>query len=196
MRKCRNVLIFVICVFLLAVTPLPIWADDGNEPPVNPWLADSPWAMTHRNPYCQASSPYPGPESATFTSNADFTYGNPVLITIGISSPYPDGSRVLWGSDALTVYKADPSGKKIEYISKKHKEDLFAHSLDDISILLSGAYTLIDKENIFYVPKLHKLYAYGDAVEGDPWSDVVMKQNYEIPAAMLRAEEENIVGMI
>lgn len=33
----------------------------SDEPPANLFLADSPWAMTHRNPYCQGSSPFPGP---------------------------------------------------------------------------------------------------------------------------------------
>ena len=195
MRKCKNVLIFVVFVFLVSVLSIPLSADDGNEPPANPWLADSPWAMSHRNPYCQASSPYPGPESVKFTSKADFTSGNPILITIGISAPYPDGSRVLWGSDAVYVYKADPSGRRIKYIDKQLKEDLFTNALSDVSSLMSGAYTLIDKDNIFYVPKLTKLNAYGDAIEGDPGSDVAVKRSFEIPATMLRAEGENIVGM-
>ncbi len=32
-----------------------------DEPPVNPFVVDSPWPMSHANPYCQASSLYPGP---------------------------------------------------------------------------------------------------------------------------------------
>ena len=36
---------------------------DNFEPPINTYLADSPWPMSHRNPYNQASSPLAGPQA-------------------------------------------------------------------------------------------------------------------------------------
>ncbi len=195
MRKLKTLLPLAVFVFMTVLSTIPALGNDGNEPPVNPWLADSPWAMSHRNSYCQASSPYPGPDSVKLRSKADFTVGNTGLITIAISSPYPDGSRVLWGSNSTTVFKADPSGRNITYIDRELKEDLTPSSMVSTNEMLSGAYTVIDSENIFYVPRLTKLYAFGDAVEGDPYSDVVVKRSFEIPATRLRDPEEKIVGM-
>jgi hypothetical protein len=40
------------------VTPVAV---DGHEPPCNPHLGQGPWATSHRGPYAQASSPFPGP---------------------------------------------------------------------------------------------------------------------------------------
>ena len=69
--------------------------DDGNEPPTSPYLAESPWPMTHRNPYCQASSPYPGPEEGNLCVN--YLGGTSAPITLAMSGLYPDGSTVVWG---------------------------------------------------------------------------------------------------
>lgn len=35
----------------------------AEAPPKNPFLADSPWPMSHQGPYAQGSSSYPGPTS-------------------------------------------------------------------------------------------------------------------------------------
>ena len=44
----------------LALLANPVFATDGNEPPANAYLADSPWPMSHRTPYAQGSSPEQG----------------------------------------------------------------------------------------------------------------------------------------
>jgi hypothetical protein len=151
--------------------------------------------MSHRNSYSQASSPYPGPDSARFLTKADFTPAEPGLITICISSPYLDGSQVLWGSNSTKVFKADPDGRKIKYIDYMLKEDANLASMVSVDEMLSGAYTLIDRDNIFYVPRLKKLFAFGDAVEDDAYSDIVVKRSFEIPESKLRDPEEKIVGL-
>lgn len=59
---------------------------------------------------------------------------------------------------------------------------------------MSGAYTLVDREGIFYTPSGYKLYAYGDAVPGDPYSDIREYFRYEVPGH-LREVDERIVGL-
>ncbi len=95
----------------------PAWLTDPNEPPQNPYLADSVWSTTHRNSYCQGSSPYAGPSEAPVGEIEDYLPGRPVCPTVLFSSPYPDGSQVIWGaSTRFHVYKADPNGQQLQYI--------------------------------------------------------------------------------
>jgi len=194
-KKNKSWIAHALFVLLLCLSTLPASGADVDEPHKNPWLADSPWPMTHRNPYCQASSPYPGPDSVSAGTQTDFTFGNTGLITIAISGPYRDGKRVLWGSSSTTVFKADPQGRKITYIDKMLKKDLSITSMVSSDEMLSGAYTVIDCNNVFYVPRFTRLYAYGDAVEGDPYSDIKEKRFFEIPANRISDPKEKIVGL-
>ncbi len=188
-------MLLIICFFLLPFTV----AADENEPPINPFLADSPWAMSHRNPYCQASSPYPGPDAPVniFNSDSDYLLGQPGMITIAISAPYPDGNRALWTSAPTKVVKIDPNGNNWEYVDKFDKSTITLDSLGTLSTEdgLTGAYTLLDRDNIFYVPEYSKITAYGDAVDGDVYSSIELKREYEIPDEYLRDPSEKIVGL-
>ena len=110
---CRVLLLFATTT-LLVFSPFAIGGElpaippqiAENEPPTNPFLARSHWPMCHRNTYNQASSPYPGP---TGPSNAqpNFVKGHPVPVTLAISSPYPNGERVVWGVTKRNIFKLD-----------------------------------------------------------------------------------------
>lgn len=166
--------------------------DDGNEPPKNPYLADSPWPMTHRNSYCQASTPYPGPVAIPKDAKVNYTIGTPGLITIAISSPYPDNSRVIWGSTLTYVFKANSSREGIRYIDKIGKGSLNTQII--IKQGLSGAYTILDENGIFYVPCGSKIFAYGDKIHSKPKSPIEIKRIYEIPEKQLEGPNDWIVG--
>ncbi|PKL37207.1 MAG: hypothetical protein CVV44_16360 [Spirochaetae bacterium HGW-Spirochaetae-1] len=168
-------------------------ADDGYEPPQNPFLADSPWPMSHRNPYCQASSPYPGPESAMYKKFGDYLPGMPGLITMAVSGKYVDGSRVIWGNNVTHVFKISAEGEIISFIDTQLKDSEGSAGL--VERATSGAYTLVDCENIFYVPDFTRIVAYGDSVADDPLSEVEKKRHYEIPEEHLRGDDR-IVGLV
>lgn len=178
--------------FSFAMGSAPPPPDFSDEPPVNSFVADSPWPMSHRNPYCQASSPYPGPEDTAFGATSSFTAGMPGLITLAVSKSYPDGKRVIWGSSSTEVFKADTS---LNYIKKIKKESLSLSSVLSTDEILSGAYTLVDRDNIFYMPRFTKLFAFGDAIAGKRGSDIVVKRTFEIPAGLLVNPAEKIVGL-
>jgi len=150
---------------------------DRPEPPVNPFVADSPWPMSHANPYCQASSLYPGPTEDT--SEYKFDYLGELMyyppITVAISGAYPDGNRVLWGNTPTTVFKAGLDGDKLSYVEKMEKEPLNV-TLSHIECGLSNAYTLVDCEGTFFVPSIRKIFGYGDEVPGDPYSKIITKR--------------------
>lgn len=162
-------------------------ACDGYEPPMNPYLADSPWPMSHRNPYCQASSPLPGPEAGGTRLATEFKCAGMAPITLCYSNPYHDGRRVIWGSSITAIFKADPTDACLNVLRCVPK----SLSRDPIS----GAYTLIDRDNNFYVPKNTTIEMYTDAIPGDPSSSILLKGSYSIPQGCLRNPDEHIVGL-
>ncbi len=174
--------------------------DDGNEPPVFPYLADSPWPMTHRNPYCQASSPFPGPEEGNLCVN--YLDNAAAAITLAISGPYLDERRVVWGNSIGSVFKMEPEGDIISYIDKFQKPGAPTSVFDpavlrlDVSEGISGAYTLVDVDGTFFVPHLNEIIAYGDSVPGDPDSQIEIKRTYVIPETQRQNSDDNIVGLI
>ena len=172
-----------------------VMINDGNEPPKNPFLANSPWPMSHRNPYQQASSPYPGPSKKMPEEDFTFLKGLPGVITIAFSGKYSDGSRVIWCSNQRVVFKACFEDKRLVDIAKIKKEGFSWFDIINPDVGISGAYVILDKDNTFFVPRFKKLYAYGDAVQGDPDSKIQLKGSFEIPKDELIDEEEMIIGI-
>ena len=164
----------------------------ADEPPRNTFLADSPWPITHCNNYAQASSPFPGPSNNNCTT--DFKTSTPGIITIVISSPYPNGTRVLWTGNGTHIVKAVDTGRGFSIIALKQKENVSLTSILNIKNYFSGAYTFIDKDNIFYNPSGTKINAYGDQIAGDPFSGIELLRSFTIPANLISSDEQ-IVGM-
>lgn len=157
-----------------------------NEPPQNPYLAYSHWPMCHRNPYNQASSPYPGPTSPS-ESKTSFVEGHPCPITLAVSNPYPDGRRAVWGVTTKDVFKLDTSGKRLNYLAK---DERFTDKKDAIS----GAYSLIDIDGTFFVPYVSTLQAYRDEVRDDPHSPIQKWKSYELPSND-SSKQDKILGI-
>ena len=166
----------------------------ADEPPANPYLADSPWAITHRNSYAQASSPYAGPDGISSNTKKDFKDGSPGMITTVISGPYTGGQRVLWSGNVSHVLKTIDTDSGFKFIAMKEKEGVSLATILNFESALSGAYTLIDRDNIFYTPRGTNIYAYGDAVAGDAFSGIQLLRTFSIPANLITANER-IVGM-
>ncbi len=197
MQKARIVVIPFL--FFLAVACTKEKSANTNnpftdEPPKNNFLADSPWPITHCNPYAQASSPFEGPSSGEGEIYKKYQSGTPGMITIAISGMYPSGNRILWGGNASHVVKAIDTGSGFNIIAFKEKEDVSVGSIFSVDASTSGAYTLIDKDNIFYTPRGIKLYAYGDAIANDEFSPIQLLRTFVIPAFLVAADER-IVGM-
>ena len=175
----------VLYVLLLTLSVSP--AASTLEPPINPYLANSVWPMSHRNPYNQASSPHRGIEAGD-KIDIDFQRTLVTSITLAYSNNYDKtGKPVVWGSTVGSVYKMDLSSSKI----KKWDSKLKPINEDP----LSGAYTLVDRDNYFYVPGDRLVNRYGDATLGDPASDIVLEAVFEVPNELLTQEDEHIVGI-
>jgi len=93
-------------------------ASSNDEPPVNEFLADSPWANTHRNSYSQGSAGLPGPETAPANYVEDWLPARAGLITANFSNTYADGKRVIWASAIGKILKIDPNQDTLELIDE------------------------------------------------------------------------------
>ncbi|MCG8312788.1 MAG: hypothetical protein MI976_06180 [Pseudomonadales bacterium] len=184
----------VLCMGLLLLLSSArlAFAVSSNEPPKNTYLADSAWPMTHRTPYVQGSSPLPGPTARGTTRYPVYQQTGLVNITLATSAPYENGTIVVWGSSVDAIYKLEATATGHQRIDRIRKPEGIS-----LKNAITGAYTILDRDNRFYVPGRGKLYAYTDAIEGDPLSDITLAQDFEIPAAALRgtSDIDPIVGI-
>jgi len=160
-----------------------------QEPPQNPFLAHSHWPMSHRNPYNQASSPYAGP-TGRGEARPSFVEGNPVPVTLAISGTYPNGQQVVWGVTTKDIFKLDTNGSRIDFIAREPRPQ-------DKQDAISGAYSLIDSDGTFFVPRGPELHAYRDAQDGDPQSDIVLWKSFTLPknTSSEKKSKDMIVGI-
>ena len=161
-------------------------ATSATEPPRNVYLADSPWPMSHRNPYNQASSPYAGPIQSS-QAEPEMLPGEPVPITLALSSAYPDGRRAIWATTLRDVFKVDASAGKLEYIDRMERNQ-------SLSEAISGAYSVLDLDGNYFVPKGFAIECYRDSVRGELSSPITKSGNFTIPAQW-QGEKDAIVGI-
>ena len=195
----------------LALATAPSFATDGHEPPVNPYLADSPWPMSHRTPYAQGSSPLPGPTNSTPLTQRDYVTTGLTNITLAASPAYPrprqgrlverlfgrmldqqwGKPRVHWGSTFGAVYKLRDN-RIVDRLEKPS-----GIGLGTLGNATSGAYTLVDRDNTFYTVDGVTVLAYRDKNPNDIESGIQLRSAFEIPASSLRgdASSDPIVGM-
>ncbi len=134
----------------------------GNEvvpfPPLNPFVANSPWPMSHQNPYAQASSPLPGP-TADSVSSAELV--NTMLsITLAYSEPDENENYTIWGSGILgQIFKIKSAQSQYEVVDSLQRESSAVGTV--------GAYSVIDQDGTFFVPHQSGIEAYTDQVAGD-----------------------------
>ncbi len=159
-------------------------AADAGPVPCHPYLADSPWPITHQSPYAQASTTLRGPEPAE-TLVVEHLTTDLASITLAFSALYPDGGRVIWGSSGLSVFKVDPEGDTLRLITSIAKQS-------GVDNLISGAYTLVDRDGLFYLTEADAIDVYADSVEGDRESDIVRLRRFQLPDP---AEHEAVIGL-
>lgn len=164
---------------------------DNLEPPKNPFLADSPWPMTHRNPYCQASSPLPGPTASEMERGLfkiQTLSEEAVAITLNLSPRNSAGNYSIWGSSRNTLYKLNGNERKWRSATSVRKGGKTSQAI-------SGAYTLLDKEGRLFVPKGDTVLVYQEEIPGEPKSRIREIKRFSLNKNKLLLEGEQIVGM-
>ncbi|MFP5307369.1 MAG: hypothetical protein ACLGI7_16300 [Gammaproteobacteria bacterium] len=179
-------------------------------PPPNPHLAASSYALPHGTPAQLDSTPVAGPAGRTrrlMPAEIRYVHLGPAHFGASISGPYPDGGRVLWSNGLNGVYKMDH--ERFEILATLAPPDLkrrYDEADADASIArldrgtdglralfaafraarvlkdLSGVYTLVDRDNRFYVGhKSGRILVYGDRIDGRRDSPIELKGRFDFP---------------
>lgn len=170
-------------------------APDGHEPPCNPALAASPWSAAHRGNYAQASSPFdaPRPDEPVSLRRTQLVAA-PIILDF--TSPYPDGGADVWMSaltipDRAAIFKLDAATGAVI--------DDYAATTDEGGSAgfptISGAYSLVDRDNHLIVARADRIDAYGDAVVGDRLSPIALLRRLALPAEALCRPDDKLVGI-
>lgn len=163
----------------------------SEEPPLNPFLADSPWPMTHRNPYCQASSPLPGPLPSEVTRGLFKTRTlseEAVAITLNLTPRNNEGKFSIWGSARTRLYKLDGNQGRWRTTGSVAKAGKSEQAI-------SGAYTLLDHEGRLYIPRGTSVVVYQEEQPGIPRSPIKLMNRFALSKSEVLSEDEVIVGM-
>lgn len=170
--------------------------DAPDEPRCNPHLAQSPWATNHRNSYAQASTPLPGVTGTADTIDVAHTALTSVPVVLTFSEPYPDGERVIWASGVGVtgeVAKLDPETMAFIDHHIPQIEEPGTPPLSEISV--SGAYSLLDRDNRFIVGRLDGIEVYGDAVPGDRRSSIAVRHRFVLPEEARCGDDDQLVAL-
>jgi len=183
----RGFLFLILCLNFIKSS----YAGDINEPPRNIHLADSPWPMTHRNPYCQASSPLPGPTASELNRGlmqVRTLPADPVAITLNFTPRNQNGNYSIWGSGKDKLYKINSNQRKWRHAIDVRKTGGFSQAI-------SGAYTVLDREGRLFVPKSVTVLVYQEEQMGEPKSRIRLVKQFRLPSSLLVSEEEQIIGL-
>ncbi len=170
--------------------PDPVPGPAGTQPPANPFLADSPWPISHQGTYMQASSDQPG-LTRNDLSTVSRIAGAPGAITMAYGPAYGDGSYPVWGSAWFGVHKSvqTPNG-----IVKVGEVPFFPNLSGGIEDAISTAYSFVDVEGNFFAAGQDMIRRYSDAVPGDPMSPIAATGSFWVPPGVLVGGDV-IVGM-
>ncbi|MDX2277062.1 MAG: hypothetical protein NW206_16570 [Hyphomonadaceae bacterium] len=177
-------------------------------PPRNPFAADSPYAIPHGDSAQSDMTTVAGPvdvSRALLPEEIRSTFVGPGAIIGYLSGRYPDGRRILWVNAVNGVFKLDAESYEIlQHIPSPHAQT-YTREWADAAIAsfnadnggaalrkagevmmalsdLSGVYIVIGANNWLYVGgKDGSITAYGDEVENDPASPIVVKARFSPP---------------
>lgn len=186
-------------------------AEGASPAPVNPYLAPSNYPLPHHSSSQQDSTPVAGPRGRTRAlapGEIEYVHLGAAHFGAFTSGPYPDGRRVLWSNGVNGVYKVDHDSFKVlahlpgaaaipgddaqraeaaiaAFDADNDGFDAVLRAFRAASVLrdLSGVYTMVDRDNRFYVgEKSGAILAYGDVVSGKADSPIELKGRYAFPA--------------
>jgi len=185
--------------------------------PVNPYLAASTYPLPHRSSAQQDATPTAGPTAPTHElkpDEIDYVHLGPGHFGAFISPAYADGRRVIWSNGLNGIYKQDAESFRVLAHLPNGNPDTFDQARTDASDAefddnndgflallhafrearmfrdLAGVYTMVDRDNRFYVGlKRGAIAVYGDGGSAD--SPIEKKGEYVLPAPI----SGNLIGI-
>lgn len=175
----------IIPIFLLILC-LPSFLNAQNsicpeDPPLNPWLAESPYPIYHRNSYGQAStciSSIQQGDSVAVKMRRNITGGTSPWIYL--SEKYPNGESVILYSNSTHVFKFIDNGLDLIAID--------SFRLDFNTLNSNGYNHLLTKNKIWfsYEPtfdpsdnKNSQLIKFSDADKSNPYSAIIALDTFD-----------------
>lgn len=152
-----------------------------DDPPINPYLADSPWPIYHRNNFAQASTCLPGPmagDSLVIRARTNIQGGTSPWVYL--SDTYSTGERVLLQSNSTHVFKFLDTGTEILALDSLR--------IDFDPIASFGWNFLLTTDHVWftYDPKYDpdndrttRLFKLTDADVSDPYSDIILLDTFD-----------------
>ena len=141
----------------------------NDDPPLNTWLADSPYPIYHRNNYAQASTCIKGitaKDSVRIKVKSNITGSTSPWLYF--TDKYPNGERAILFSNSTHVFKFKDDGERLVAIDSL--------KIDNDRFTSFGYNFLLTKNNVWftydpkYRPRLNKfttLYKLTDATPND-----------------------------
>ena len=188
-----------LVVALLALSAPAVRADPcltplaEHEPLCSPALAPEAWPISHRGPYAQDSSAFPGPsEAAGVVAEHLLLTGPP--ITLATSRAYADGGIAVWGAElglSNAVFKIDHDTFSVidSYVPANEESDPPA-----IPLGVSGAYSVADADFHFLLGRARFVEVFGDSVPGDRSSDIALLKRVFLPERAFCRGTDLLVG--
>ncbi len=203
-----KILLVAACVAALLVSTQNVSAQ--NQPPTNPFLADSLYPLSHGGSHQQDSLQVAGPIDKSRTLEAEeiqYTHTGPAFFGVYTSPEYSNGKRVFWGNGLDRIVKLDfDSHQVISTLMLDHVEhydtaradsaiDYFDNNNDGFFATvkafreaqklrsLASIYTLLDATNTYFIAnKAGFIEAYGDADPSDPASAIQLQRRFDFPS--------------
>lgn len=173
--------IFTILALCFAADVIGQTSFCPDDPPNNPWLADSPYPTYHRNSYAQASTCIEGiqpNDSVSIKIRRDITGGTSPWIYL--SDEYPNGERTILYSNSTHVFKFLDNGTDLIAVDSLRL---------DFNTLQSNGYNhLLTKNKVWfsYEPtydpannEYSQLFKFSDADTTDPFSPIVVLDTFD-----------------
>ncbi|MEM9719038.1 MAG: T9SS type A sorting domain-containing protein [Bacteroidota bacterium] len=147
-----------------------------NDPPLNPWLADSPYPIYHRNNYAQASTCIPGiipGDSVVIKARTDISGSTSPWIYF--SDTYPSGERVILFSNSTHVFKFIDNGSEIVAIDSLRIDfDRFNSVGYNFMLSRNKTWFTYDPDYDPNNNEFTRIFKLTDEDPNDPYSDIVL----------------------
>lgn len=176
-------------------------------PPLNPYLADSTYPITHVTSAQQGAIDVKGPldkNRRLSDSEKEYIYTGPSHLIFSLSGQYDNGKRVIWSAGTDRIVKQDYDTFEIldtlmlmedQGWDEAWSEERMAkiangwgplrqyNAMMEMKRFAEGGalYPMMDIDNNFYLGNTDgSIEVYADSKKGDPTSKITLKQKYQI----------------
>jgi hypothetical protein len=176
-KRLISLFLFVYASGLLTLqAQTPICPD---EPPANPYVANSPWPIMHRNTFAQQSTCFQGPQATDSLlvrfCRAPFARTSPWLY---YTEKYSNGKRAILGSSATHLFKAIDDDLGLRVIDSLRLDfNTLDYSWNHL-LLRNKIWISFDYDDIGNV---NKIYKFTDRDTSNIYSPIVQAGVIELP---------------